>query len=144
MLKEFRAFILRGTVVDLAVGVVIGAAFTGFVNSVVSAFIRLWFRNINDIESLKYCFGTMTDKGCDGRVFAWGLIVSTILTFVVTATIVFFFVVKPVNTLMAKFKAEEPTQQTTRECPECLSKIPHAARRCAYCTAQIGPAASTV
>ena len=148
MLKEFRAFILRGNVVDLAVGVVIGAAFTGIINSIVTGLINplTSFIGTGDLEEKTVCVGEAVKKGTNecAHAFAYGQVLSAILQFVIVAAIVFFFVVKPVNSLMARFKAEEPVQATTRECPECLSKIPHAARRCAYCTAQVGPAAPSV
>ena len=147
MLKEFRAFVLRGNVVDLAVGVVIGAAFTGIVNSVVNSLINplIGMVGTGSLEKKFWCVGEAVRKAeqCTGSAFTYGQVLSALLQFVLVAAVVFFFVVKPVNTLMAKFKAEEPKEQTTRECPECLSKIPHAARRCAYCTAQVGPAAAT-
>src|SRR5919201_1365235 len=100
LMKEFRTFLLRGNLVDMAVGIVIGIAFAALVTA----------------------------------------LVTDLITPVSIAAAVFFFVVKPVNMLMARRKTEPPVDETVRECPECLSEIPRAARRCAFCTAQLAPA----
>jgi large conductance mechanosensitive channel len=141
MLKEFRQFVLRGNVVDLAVGVVIGAAFSAIINSLVKAFINplISFASTGSLAEKSFCIGHAVKNGkpiCP-HVFAYGEVVSAIISFILIAAIVFFFVVKPVNHLLELFKAEEPKDETTRECPECLSKIPLRARRCAYCTAEV-------
>lgn len=128
MLKGFRDFILRGNVVDLAVAVVIGAAFTAVVTSVVT----------NLITPLVAMAGGFADfSQIRTGPILWGNILNDVLTFLITATVVYFFVVSPVSRLMARLKPAEPAPQPTKTCPECLSDIPAAARRCAYCTAQV-------
>lgn len=128
MLKGFRDFILRGNVVDLAVAVVIGAAFGAVVSSVVTNFIT----------PLIAMAGGFTDfsKMRSGPIL-WGNILNDVLTFLITAAVVYFFVVAPVSRLLARLKPSEPEPQPTQTCPECLSVIPAAARRCAYCTAPV-------
>ena len=131
VMKEFKAFILRGNVVDLAVGVVIGAAFTG----VVSAFVKDLLTPLITIpgkinfSSLHFTLG--------GGNFLIGDFINAAISFILIAFIVFLFVVRPVNWLMSRKKAETPPDPTTRECPECLSSIPMKARRCAFCTAVV-------
>ncbi|MFN2613414.1 MAG: large conductance mechanosensitive channel protein MscL [Actinomycetota bacterium] len=141
MLKDFRQFVLRGNVVDLAVGVVIGAAFGAIINSLVKGLIDplTSFAGTGDLAARHFCIGGYA-KGTCRHLFNYGGVVSSIIQFVLIAAAVFFFVVKPVNHLMEIFKTEQPKGEETRQCPECLSKIPIAARRCAYCTAAIGAA----
>ena len=134
MLKDFRAFILRGNVVDLAVAVVVGAAFGAVVTALVSDLIT----PILSIPG-KASFGDLHFT-IRHSVFAYGHFLNTILSFVSIATAVFFFVVMPVNKLMAMRRTEPEVESTTRDCPECLSSIPRAARRCAFCTAEVGVA----
>lgn len=128
MLKGFRDFVLRGNVVDLAVAVVIGAAFGAVINSVVK----------NLITPLIALAGGSTDFSTirTGPVL-WGNILNDVLTFLITAVVVYFLIVSPMSRLLARLKPSEPAPQPTRKCPECLSDIPVAARRCAYCTAQV-------
>jgi large conductance mechanosensitive channel len=132
MLKEFKDFLLRGNVVDLAVAVVIGAAFgavvTSFVNNILTPVIGMVFSA--DFRTL--------DFEINDSVFRYGLFFNALIAFVLIAAAVFFLVVKPVNALMARFKTEPDVDTPTRDCPECLSSIPVAARRCAFCTAQVG------
>jgi large conductance mechanosensitive channel len=132
MLKGFREFVLRGNVLDLAVAVVIGAAFGNVVNSVVTNFITPLIALIG---------GSPDFSRIRTGPFLWGVILNDILTFLITAIVVYFFVVAPLNRLIARIKPSEPEPQPTRQCPECLSNIPLAARRCAYCTAQVTPVA---
>jgi large conductance mechanosensitive channel len=135
ILKEFRAFILRGNVVDLAVAVVIGAAFTTVVNALVRDIIT---------PVVAAIFGQPDFGGLDftinGSRFAYGDLLNAALTFVLVAAAVFFFVVKPVNFLMARMRTEPDVEQVTRACPECMSQIPVAATRCAFCTTEVPPA----
>jgi large conductance mechanosensitive channel len=143
MFKEFRAFVLRGNVVDLAIGVVIGAAFTAIVNAVVSGLINplTSFIGTGDLDKKFWCAGGVVKTVDDcAHAFRYGLVLSAMLQFVIVAAVIFFAVVKPLNGLMERFKSDQPQEEATRECPECLSKIPRAARRCAYCTAEVGPA----
>src|SRR5436309_2548723 len=133
MLKDFRAFILRGNVVDLAVAVVVGAAFGAVVTALVADLITPIISipgktNFNELHfTIRH------------SVFAYGHFLNTIVSFLTIATAVFFFVVVPVNKLMSMRRTEPDVESTTRDCPECLSSIPRAARRCAFCTAEIAP-----
>jgi large conductance mechanosensitive channel len=128
MLKGFRDFVLRGNVVDLAVAVVIGAAFGAVINSVVKNFITPMIALAGGVTD----FSTIRT----GPVL-WGNILNDVLTFLITAAVVYFLVVAPMSRLLARLKPSEPAPQPTQKCPECLSDIPVAARRCAYCTAQV-------
>jgi large conductance mechanosensitive channel len=138
MLKEFRAFILRGNLVDLAVAVVIGTAFGAVVAALVRDLITPVIAAVGgqpDFSTLKF---TINDS-----VFKYGDFINALLSFLIIAAVVFFLVVKPVNALMQRMKTEPDIESDTRACPECLSNIPVEAARCAFCTAQIGPARST-
>jgi large conductance mechanosensitive channel len=131
MAGEFRELILRGNVVDLAVGIVIGAAFGAVVTALVTDIIT-------PIVSIpgKTDFSSWTFS-INSSVFRIGAFINAVISFILIAAAVFFFVVKPVNALMALRKTETPAGPTTRDCPYCLSKVPLAATRCAYCTADI-------
>lgn len=133
MIKGFRDFILRGNVIELAVAVVIGAAFGGVVTAIAEGFIAPLIGLAGDVRRL---------EDLNAGTFQWGTILAAIVNFLITATVVYFFVVVPMNRLIARFKPSEPAPQKTRSCPECLSDIPLAARRCAYCTAEVAPKAS--
>ena len=132
MLKDFKAFILRGNVVDLAIGVAIGAAFATIVTAFTSGIVTPLLAIPGDSASF-------SDKAftISGAVFAYGAVIDAILRFVITAAFLFFFVVVPVNKLMARRKTEPEVETTTRECPECLSSIPIGARRCMFCTSEV-------
>lgn len=136
LLGEFKTFLLRGNAVDLAVAVVIGAAF----NAVVQALVKDLVTPIVSIP------GTVNFSDLrfivHRSVFAYGDFLNATLTFVTVAAAVFFGVVKPINVLVSRHRSEPAPAAATRECPECLSKIPTAARRCAFCTAEVGPAVS--
>ena len=138
ILKEFRAFILRGNLVDLAIAVVIGAAFTTVVNALVRDLITPLIAAIFGQPD----FGTLS-LTINGSQFAYGDFLNALLTFVIVAAVVFFLVVKPVNMLMARMRTEPDVDSHTRGCPECLSQIPVAARRCAFCTSEVPPLAAT-
>ena len=129
--KDFRDFILRGNVVDLAVAVVIGAAFGGVVKSFTADLITplIGLAGTHNLGDLTYVV--------HGSKFLVGDFLNNIITFLLTALVVYFFVVRPVNYLMSLKKPGEPEPDTTKECPECLSKIPIKATRCAYCTATV-------
>ena len=135
MLKDFKAFLLRGSVVDLAVAVVIGAAFGAVVTALVTDILTpiIAIPGSTDFSSLDFTI--------NGSVFRYGHFFNAVIAFLSIAAAVFFLVVRPVNTLMARRKTEPDVESTTRECPECLSSIPLAARRCAFCTAEVTPAA---
>lgn len=135
MFKEFRDFVLRGNVVDLAVAVVIGAAFGAVVKAVVADFITPLIAAIGgqpDFSAL--------DFKINGSTFMYGHFINEVVSFLIIAAVIFFFVVKPLNTLMARLKPEPSLEHPTRACPECLSDIPKPASRCAFCTAQVTPA----
>jgi large conductance mechanosensitive channel len=136
MLKEFRQFILRGNLVDLAVAVVIGAAFTAVVNALVKDLITPLVAAIAG----KHDFSNLTFT-IHGSRFAYGDFINAIIAFLLVAAVLFFFVVRPVNTLLARLRPEPSVDAETHPCPECLSDIPVAARRCAFCTAAVAPAA---
>jgi large conductance mechanosensitive channel len=132
--KEFRQFILRGSLVDLAVAVVIGTAFAAVIAALVADVITPLIAAIGgkpDFSSLSFTI--------NGSHFLYGAFINALLAFLIVAAVLFFFVIKPVNHLMEKRRTEPDVDQTTRECPECLSQIPHAARRCAFCTAEVEP-----
>ena len=128
MLKEFKAFVLRGNVVDLAVGIVIGAAFTLVVTTFVD---NILMPLIGSLVSFDFSKETAMINGVE---FRWGLFVNAVISFLLTAAAVFFFVVKPVNVLMARRKTEPDVESPTKDCTECLSSIPAGAKRCPFCT----------
>src|SRR5688500_1140115 len=129
MLKDFRAFILRGNVVDLAIGVAIGAAFTTVIGSFTEDLLTPLLAIPGDAAS----FADL-DFTISGSRFRYGRFIDAVISFVIVAAVLFFFVVKPVNTLMARRKTEPDVEATTKDCPSCLSSIPVAASVCAFCT----------
>jgi large conductance mechanosensitive channel len=135
MLKEFRTFILRGSLVDLAVAVVIGTAFTAVVTALVQDLITPLIAAIGGEPN----FGGLAFT-INGSRFAYGHFLNAAVTFLIVASVVFFLIVKPVNLLMDRFRTEPEVERPTRACPECLSQIPEPARRCAFCTAEVAPA----
>jgi large conductance mechanosensitive channel len=136
VLTEFKEFILRGNVVDLAVAVVIGAAF----GTVVTALVKDLITPIIAAIVGKPDFGNLTFVIHKSR-FSYGDFINAVISFLSIATAVFFFVVQPVNFLMRRRKTSVDVESDNRPCPECLSNIPKAATRCAFCTAQVGAAA---
>lgn len=136
LFREFRGFLLRGNLVDLAVGVVVGVAFGALVNSLVKGLITPLIAAIfgkSDFSQLSFTI--------NGSKFAYGDVINALITFISAAVAVFFFVVKPYNVLIARWKVESPSDDTMRLCPECMSPIPKAARRCSHCTTEVGVAA---
>ena len=131
MLKDFKAFILRGNVVDLAVGVVIGAAFAAVVTALVEGIFTplLAIPGETNFGELKFSIG--------GGDFMYGRVINAIISFLSIAAVVFFFVVKPVNALMARRKTEPDVESVTKECDYCLSNVPARAIVCAFCTREI-------
>lgn len=129
MLKEFKRFLLRGNVVDLAVGVVIGAAFgavvTALVKDILTPLISA-IAKIPDFSGLSFTF--------NGSQFVYGNFINALISFLLIATAVFFFVVKPMNMLIARAHREPPADPTTKKCSECMGEIPLDAKRCMYCT----------
>jgi large conductance mechanosensitive channel len=131
---EFKEFLLRGNVVDLAVAVVIGGAFGAVVKAFVSDILTplIGIPGKADFSTLKFTI--------HGSTFLYGDLINTVITFASVAAAVFFFVVKPLNALAARRKKGTPEPEvTTRACPECLSDVPKAARRCKFCTAALTP-----
>src|SRR5450432_676027 len=130
MLKGFRDFLMRGNVVDLAVAVIIGGAFgavvTALVKDLITPLIAALFGK-PDFSAIVF--------EVNGSKFLLGDFVNAVVAFLMVATAIYFFVVLPVNTVMARIKrGDVPPDPTTKKCSECLSEIPLAARRCAFCT----------
>jgi large conductance mechanosensitive channel len=136
MLTGFKQFILRGNVVDMAVGVVVGAAFA----SVVAALTKDLLTPLIAALVGKPDFSAISFT-INGSVFALGDFINALISFLLVAAAVYFFVVTPVNLLVSRMrKAPAPADPTTRKCPECLSEIPIDARRCAHCGQPVGMA----
>ena len=139
MLKEFRKFILRGNVVDLAVAVVIGAAFGALVTAMVRDFVTPLIAAIGgqpDFSALSFTI--------NGSKFMYGDFINVLISFLIISTVVFFFVVMPLNRIMARLDpSDEVDTPAERECPECLSAIPTEAKRCKFCTAVSKPTKNT-
>jgi large conductance mechanosensitive channel len=129
MIKGFKQFILRGNVVDLAVGVVIGASFsavvTSLVNNILTPIIGAIFKS-PDFSGLMFSI--------NGSKFMYGNFLNTLIAFVIVAVTIYFFVVTPINTLISRTRKEKPLDETTKKCTECLSEIQIDAKRCAHCT----------
>ena len=135
VLKEFKEFILRGNVVDLAVAVVIGAAFGAVITAMVS---DLFMPLIAAIFGGKGAFENLTFT-IHHSVFRYGSFIDALISFLVIAAAIFLFVVKPLNMMAARrARGQADPELTTRPCPECLTEIPKAAVRCSACTAQVG------
>ena len=135
MLKEFREFILRGSLVELAVAVVIGTAFGAVVTALVKDLVTPLIAAIGgqpDFSALTFTI--------NGSNFLYGDFINAVLAFLIIAAVVFFLVIKPVNALMARRKVDTAPDEPTRSCPECLSDIPVAATRCAFCTSRVAEA----
>jgi large conductance mechanosensitive channel len=132
MLNEFKQFLLRGNVVDLAVGVVIGAAFGTVVTAVVSDLLTPLIAAIARVPDFSGMFFTL-----NGSKFMYGHFINAVISFILVATAVFFFVVKPMNLLVKRSHSGPPADPTTKKCPECMSEIPLAAKRCMHCTQAI-------
>jgi large conductance mechanosensitive channel len=131
VLSEFRQFILRGNLVDLAVAVVLGTAFGAVVTALVEDLITPLIAAVGgqpDFSALKF---TINDSQ-----FLYGDFLNALFAFLLVSAVVFFLVVRPVNALIERYRTEPPPEQETHECGECLSQIPVAARRCAFCTAE--------
>jgi large conductance mechanosensitive channel len=131
MLKDFKAFVLRGNVVDLAIAVVIGTAFAALVEAVVKGLLTplLAIPGTRDFGALEF---TISDSR-----FSYGAVLNELITFLSIAAVVFFLVVKPLNALMALRKTEPDVESVTKECDFCLSSVPARAIVCAFCTRDI-------
>ena len=132
MLNDFKKFLLRGNVVDMAVGIVVGAAFgtvvTNLVKDLITPFIAAIVKQ-PDFSGLTFTI--------NGSKFLYGEFVNAVISFILIAAAVYFFVVLPVNALVARSRKQPPADPTTKKCPECMSEIALGARRCAYCTSQL-------
>jgi large conductance mechanosensitive channel len=133
-MSGFRKFLLRGNVVDLAVAVVIGAAFTSVIQALVKGFITPLIGIFGGIPDFSTWYVTVNNSR-----FLIGEFINALISFVIVAAIVYFFVVLPMSKFLERYAPGEPAVPK-RECPECLSKIPDGARRCAFCTAEVAPA----
>ncbi|MFA6463512.1 MAG: large conductance mechanosensitive channel protein MscL [Candidatus Paceibacterota bacterium] len=132
MLKGFKEFILRGNVVDLAVGVMVGASFSAVITALVKDLITPFIGAIvksPDFSGLSFVI--------NGSKFMYGDFLNSLISFLIVATVIYFFVVVPINKLLAIVKKGEPAIPKTKKCPECLSEIPVKAKRCAFCTSII-------
>ncbi len=134
MLKGFRQFLLRGNVLDLAVAVVIGGAFGAVVTALVKDLITPLIAAIVGKPDFSAIVFTV-----NGSKFLIGDFVNAVVSFLLIAAAVYFFVIVPVNAITARMRrGEAPPDPTTKKCPECLSEIAIAARRCAFCTSPVG------
>lgn len=128
-MRGFKAFLLRGNVVDLAVGVVIGIAFgaviTAFVKDLVTPLVAALFGK-PDFSNLTFTI--------NNSKFLYGDFINAAVSFVIIGAVIYFFVVVPYTALVARSHREPPADPTTKKCPECLSEIPIGASRCAFCT----------
>ncbi|HXW38932.1 MAG TPA: large conductance mechanosensitive channel protein MscL [Acidimicrobiales bacterium] len=136
MVKDFKEFLLRGNLLELAVAVVIGVAFTDVINALVKDLVTPLIAAIGGQPNFSGLFFDVHNSR-----FLYGDFVNALLSFVIVAAVLFFLVIRPVNHLLdglGRTAHDDPV----RECPECLSKVPVAARRCAYCTSAIVPESS--
>jgi large conductance mechanosensitive channel len=132
LLGEFRSFLLRGNVIDLAVAVVLAVAFGAVVTSLVEDLLTPLIGAIfgqPDFSALTFTI--------NNSVFTYGNFINALLSFVLIAAAIFFVVMKPVNAMIARSRNQPPPDPTTMQCPECLSVVPINARRCAFCTSQL-------
>lgn len=132
--REFKAFLLRGNVVDLAVGIVVGAAF----GALVSALVRDLLTPIIGVIVGKHDFSALAFT-INRSTFHYGDFLNYLISFLSIATVVFFFVVKPVNGFMSRRRTGVDVESETRPCGECLSEIPRQARKCAFCASPQQP-----
>lgn len=135
-LEGFRGFILRGNVVDLAIGIVIGAAFTSVVTSLVADVITplIPLPGKNSLASLAISLPSFYPKGSTVQI---GLFINAIISFVIVAAVLYFFVVQPVNALMKVYHGKETAAPATRDCPYCYQAVNIKATRCPYCTSHL-------
>jgi large conductance mechanosensitive channel len=135
MLKDFKQFILRGNVIDLATAVAVGGAFTAIVNSLVKDLITPLVGAVYGKNTLQTAYFTFHKS-----TFLYGDFINAIITFIIISCVIFFLIIRPINKLMTLTQRhKEKPASKTRTCPECLSDIPKAAHRCMYCTAKVTP-----
>jgi len=149
MLKDFKAFIMKGNVVDMAVGIIIGIAFGAIINSVVKDIImppiglalgNVDFQNLYVVLKEGTTIGPYASQAAAAAAGAvtinYGIFINTIINFLIIAAVLFFFIVRPIAKMNAK-KAPAPAAPTTKECPYCFSNIPIKATRCPNCTSEV-------
>jgi large conductance mechanosensitive channel len=132
IMNGFKQFLLRGNVVDMAVGIVVGAAF----GTVVTSFVKDLLTPLIAAIARQPDFSAIAFE-INGSKFMIGQFVNAIVSFVIIAAAVYFAVVLPINTLVAHARKQPPAAPTTKQCPECLSEIPIQAKRCAFCTSAL-------
>jgi large conductance mechanosensitive channel len=132
LLNDFKTFILRGNVVDLAIAVVIGAAFKTVVDSLVADLVTPIIAMVGGEPDFTSMHFTINDAQ-----FRYGAFLTAVLSFLIIAAVIFFFVITPLNQLLARMTKEPPVDTTKKKCPECMSEIAAEATRCAFCTAQL-------
>lgn len=133
MLKEFKQFLLRGNVVDLAVGVVVGAAFGTVVTALVSDILTPFISAIIKVPDFSGLHFTI-----NGSQFMYGHFLNALISFILVAGTIFFFVIKPMNILVNRSRKDAVAPPTTKKCNECLSEIPLEAKRCSHCAQVCG------
>ena len=130
--NEFKLFLLRGNAVDLAIAVVIGVAFGNVITALVEDILTPLIAAIigePDFSGLTFTI--------NGSTFLYGDLINKVIAFISVAAVVFFFIVKPMNVLVARSRNNPPADPTTKQCPQCLSEIPLQASRCAFCTSEL-------
>jgi large conductance mechanosensitive channel len=134
MLQGFKQFILKGNVVDLAVGIVVGVAFGNIVTALVKDIITPFIAAIGGTPDFSSIFFTINKSK-----FMIGDFINALISFLINASVMYFFVVLPMNKLITLTRKQKPVDPTTKKCPECLSVIPIEAKRCAFCTSILTP-----
>jgi large conductance mechanosensitive channel len=132
LVQDFKQFLLRGNVIDLAVAVVLGVAFAAVVTSLVEDLLTPLIAAIfgqPDFSALTFTINESTFRYCE--------FINALISFITIAAALFFFVVIPVNSLVSRARREPTPDPTTQKCPECLSEIPIDARRCAFCASPV-------
>jgi large conductance mechanosensitive channel len=133
MMKQFKEFLLRGNLIDLAIAVVIGTAFAAVVKALVADLVTPLIAAIGGKPNFASLYFTVNDSK-----FLYGDLINVILTFIVIAAVIFFLVVKPTNSLLARL-GRLPKDEPVMTCPQCLSQVPVGAHRCLYCTSELEP-----
>ena len=128
-MKGFKTFVMRGNVVDLAIGVVIGVAFGAVITALVKDLVTPLIAALGGKPDFGSLYFTINNSK-----FAYGDFINAIIAFLIVAAVIFFFVVNPYEALVTRLRKEPPADPTTKKCSECLSEIPVAATRCAFCT----------